>query len=165
MARQFYERVASAPSVPPGLPLVIALTGFTDAGSAVSSVVQVFRDDLDPAPIALFSADTLLDYRARRPIVSFEADHLTDYRPPRLELSLAHDALGEIIDAGGNRNQVVHAFAIRYEAGSRPSATSASIKQSKRDILSVYTAACARPPRRSSRRDEMQSRAMVLKTG
>lgn len=94
MARQFYERVASAPSVPPGLPLVIALTGFTDAGSAVSSLVQIFRDDLDPAPIALFSADTLLDYRARRPIVSFEADHLTDYRPPRLELSLAHDALG-----------------------------------------------------------------------
>jgi hypothetical protein len=37
----------------------------------------------------------LLDYRARRPIISFEADHLTDFKPPRLELSLAHDALGQ----------------------------------------------------------------------
>ena len=37
----------------------------------------------------------LLDFRARRPIVTFDGDHLVDYRPPRLELSLAHDALGQ----------------------------------------------------------------------
>lgn len=90
-----YERVASAPPVPAGLPLVIALTGFTDAGSAVSRMIDLFRDDLDPAPVAVFSSDVLLDYRARRPTMTFDGDHLTEYRPPRLELSLAHDALGQ----------------------------------------------------------------------
>lgn len=90
-----YQRAVSAPRVPTGLPLVIALTGFTDAGSAVSQVVDHFREVLEPTPLAVFSNDVLLDYRARRPIVSFEQDHLTDYRPPRLELSLAHDALGQ----------------------------------------------------------------------
>ncbi|GAA1951570.1 PAC2 family protein [Microbacterium deminutum] len=74
--------------------MVIALTGFTDAGSAVSQLVEYFRDELDPTPLAVFANDVLLDYRARRPVISFEQDHLTDYRPPRLELSLAHDALG-----------------------------------------------------------------------
>ncbi|GAA2994211.1 hypothetical protein JOD63_001287 [Microbacterium terrae] len=92
---QLYERAASAPPIPRGLPLVIALTGFTDAGSAVSQIVDYLRDDLDPTPVAVFANDVLLDYRARRPIVSFEEDHLTDYRPPRLELSFAHDSLGQ----------------------------------------------------------------------
>lgn len=89
-----FERAASAPPVPTGLPLVIALTGFTDAGSAVSGLVDYVRDELDPTPLAVFSNDVLLDYRARRPIISFDQDHLTDYRPPRLDLSLAHDAAG-----------------------------------------------------------------------
>lgn len=90
-----FERAASAPPVPAGLPLVIALTGFTDAGSAVSGLVDYVRDELDPAPIVVFSNDALLDYRARRPVISFDQDHLTDYRPPRLDLSLSHDALGQ----------------------------------------------------------------------
>lgn len=90
-----FERAASAPPVPRGLPLVIALTGFTDAGSAVSQLIEYFRDELSPSPLAVFDNDVLLDYRARRPIVAFEKDHLTDYRPQRLELSFAHDALGQ----------------------------------------------------------------------
>ncbi|GAA3021694.1 proteasome assembly chaperone family protein [Microbacterium dextranolyticum] len=90
-----YERVASAPPVPAGLPMVIALTGFTDAGSAVSRMIDLFRDDLEPSPIVTFSADVLLDYRARRPTITFDGDHLLDYRPPRLDVSLAHDALGQ----------------------------------------------------------------------
>jgi hypothetical protein len=90
-----YERAASAAPVPQGLPLVIALTGFTDAGGAVSQLIDYFRDDLEPEPLAVFSNDVLLDYRARRPLVTFEGDHLTDYRPLRLELSLVRDALGQ----------------------------------------------------------------------
>ena len=90
-----FERSASAPPVPRGLPLVIALTGFTDAGSAVSRVVDYIRDDLAPTPLIVFTNDVLLDYRARRPVISFDQDHLTDYRPARLELSFAHDALGQ----------------------------------------------------------------------
>ncbi|WP_375384290.1 proteasome assembly chaperone family protein [uncultured Microbacterium sp.] len=95
LSEPLFERVASAPPVPRGLPLVIALTGFTDAGNAVARLVEYFRDDLSPSTLAIFTNDVLLDYRARRPMVSFDQDHLTDYRPPRLELSLAHDALGQ----------------------------------------------------------------------
>lgn len=90
-----YERVANAPVVPGGLPLVVLLTGFTDAGGAVSGVIDYAREELDPQPLAVFSNDALLDYRARRPIVTFDQDHLAAYRPPRLELSLARDALGQ----------------------------------------------------------------------
>ncbi len=89
-----FERVASAPPVPRGLPMVIVLTGFTDAGSAVSRTVQYFRESLDPTPLAVFGNDALLDYRARRPIIEFDEDHLSDYEPQRLELSLAHDSAG-----------------------------------------------------------------------
>jgi len=75
--------------------MVISLTGFTDAGGAVARMIELFREDLEPAPVVAFSADVLLDYRARRPTITFDGDHLVDYRPPRLELSLAHDALGQ----------------------------------------------------------------------
>lgn len=89
-----YTVAESAPAVPRGLPLVVVLTGFTDAGSAVSQVIDVLRDDVLTEPLVSFSNDVLLDYRARRPIISFDQDHLTEYRPPRLELSLAHDVHG-----------------------------------------------------------------------
>ncbi|MEZ3161031.1 PAC2 family protein [Microbacterium sp. BWT-B31] len=108
-----FESSASAPPVPSGLPLVIALTGFTDAGGAVSGLIGYVRDVLDPTPLAVFSNDVLLDYRARRPIVSFDTDHLTDYRPSRLELSLAHDALGQpfLVLAGYEPDFMWDAFA------------------------------------------------------
>lgn len=92
---EIFERVANAPVVPPRLPLVVMLTGFTDAGGTVSSIVDYMREELDPQPVAVFRNDALLDYRARRPIVTFDQDHLSDYRAPRLELSLVHDALGQ----------------------------------------------------------------------
>lgn len=113
MSGPLYERVASAPLVPPGLPLLITLTGFTDAGGAVAQVVDYFRTDLDSSPIAVFDSDALLDYRARRPIVTFETDHLTDYRPARLELSLTRDADGEpfLLLAGYEPDFAWNAFA------------------------------------------------------
>ncbi|WP_261167171.1 proteasome assembly chaperone family protein [Microbacterium sp. Marseille-Q6965] len=90
-----FERVANAPVVPAGLPMVVLMTGFTDAGGTVSGVIEYVREELDPRPLVQFSNDALLDYRARRPIVTFDQDHLTDYRPQRLELSLVRDALGQ----------------------------------------------------------------------
>jgi PAC2 family len=108
-----YARVGTAPPVPRGLPMVVVLTGFTDAGGAVSRMVDYFRDDLDPAPFVSFSADVLLDYRARRPLITFDADHLSDYRPQRLELSLAHDSLGQpfVLLAGYEPDFAWEAFA------------------------------------------------------
>ncbi len=88
-----YVSVDDAPAVPTGLPLVILLTGFTDAGSAVSQSIGYLRDEASPTVLLRFENDVLLDYRARRPQITFDADHLTDYRPARLELSLAYDAL------------------------------------------------------------------------
>jgi len=95
LSGEIYERVANGPTVPGGLPLVVLLTGFTDAGSAVSGLITHLNDSCDPHPIAVFDNDLLLDYRARRPVMIFEQDHLSEYRPQRLELSLAHDALGQ----------------------------------------------------------------------
>ena len=108
-----YARAAGSPPVPAGLPLVIALTGFTDAGGAVSRIVEYFRGELDPTTVVAFDNDVLFDYRARRPIVTFDEDHLTDYRAPRLELSLAHDSLGQpfVLLAGYEPDFAWEAFA------------------------------------------------------
>ena len=92
---EIHERVANAPAVPRGLPLVILLTGFTDAGSAVSGLIDHLRETADLQPVVVFDNDALLDYRARRPVISFDQDHLTEFRPSRLELSLGTDALGQ----------------------------------------------------------------------
>ncbi|QEW00092.1 PAC2 family protein [Microbacterium caowuchunii] len=90
-----FAHAGDAPPVPTGLPLVVMLTGFTDAGSAVSQAITYLRDELAPSVIRRYENDVLLDYRARRPLITFEHDHLTGYHPPRLELSLAHDAIGQ----------------------------------------------------------------------
>ena len=90
-----YELTADADSVPDGLPLVAGLTGFADAGGAVSQFTEYLLGTLDQKVVANFDADVLLDYRARRPIIYFDQDHLTDYQPPALRLYLAHDELGQ----------------------------------------------------------------------
>lgn len=92
---ELFAPVPGGPDVPTGLPLVILLTGFTDAGGAVSGLIEHLRATTSPQPLAVFDNDLLLDYRARRPIMVFDQDHLSEYRPARLDLSLAHDALGQ----------------------------------------------------------------------
>jgi hypothetical protein len=74
---------------------VVLLTGFTDAGNAVSGLIEHLRETTSPAPVVVFDNDVLLDYRARRPVISFDQDHLTEFRPQKLDLSLATDALGQ----------------------------------------------------------------------
>lgn len=90
-----FANAADAPSVPRGLPLVVMLTGFTDAGAAVAQAITYLREELSPETLRRYENDVLLDYRARRPTIAFDQDHLTEYRPPRLELALAHDAIGQ----------------------------------------------------------------------
>lgn len=110
---EIHERVANAPAVPHGLPLVVLLTGFTDAGSAVSGLIDHLRETASPQPVVVFDNDVLLDYRARRPVISFDQDHLTEFRPSRLELSLATDALGQqfLLLAGYEPDFAWNAFA------------------------------------------------------
>jgi hypothetical protein len=108
-----YEWSTSAPPVASGLPLVIALTGFTDAGGAVSGLIDYMRDELTSRELATFENDILLDYRARRPLVTFDEDHLTDWTPQRLELTLTSDALGQpfLLLAGYEPDFAWNAFA------------------------------------------------------
>lgn len=81
--------------VPEGLPLVAGLTGFADAGSAVTQFTEYLTDTLDYRLVASFDNDSLLDYRARRPTIYFDQDHLTNYRPARLALYLVKDEIGQ----------------------------------------------------------------------
>lgn len=78
-----------------GLPLIISLTGFMDAGHVVSQVSEELLEILEHEMVAEFDADQLMDYRGRRPKITFVEDHLTDYQPHRLELHRMYDGLGE----------------------------------------------------------------------
>ena len=91
--RSLYELNAEV-DVPTGLPLVAGLTGFADAGGAVTQLGGYLLTTLDDRRRE-FDVDELLDYRARRPTILFEQDHLSDYRPATLSLDLAHDEIGQ----------------------------------------------------------------------
>jgi hypothetical protein len=88
-----YQINQELPDVPEGLHLVAGLTGFADAGSAVTQVGSYLLETLEHDTVATFDADILLDYRARRPTIFFDQDHLTDYQPLTLTLELAYDEL------------------------------------------------------------------------
>ena len=90
-----YDLTSDSVEVPSGLHLVAGLTGFADAGSAVTQLSEYLLDTLDHATVVEFDSDALLDYRARRPTIYFDQDHLTDYRPSVLNLYLAHDEIGQ----------------------------------------------------------------------
>lgn len=90
-----YDLITDLNEVPPGLPLIAGLTGFADAGAAVSQLSEYLLDTLDHRAVAEFDNDALLDYRARRPTIFFDEDHLADYRPAALKLYLASDELGQ----------------------------------------------------------------------
>lgn len=92
---ELYELTADADSVPEGLHLVAGLTGFADAGGAVSQFSEYLLGTVSPTIIADFDTDTLLDFRARRPLIYFDQDHLTNYQPPTLRLYLARDEIGQ----------------------------------------------------------------------
>lgn len=91
--RELYELGSAFADVPHGLHLVAGLTGFADAGGAVSQLGSYLLSALEHTELATFDADVLLDYRARRPIIYFDQDHLSDYRPSTLALYLAYDEL------------------------------------------------------------------------
>jgi hypothetical protein len=83
-----YDLSHEGSEIPDGLPLIAGLTGFADAGGAVS---QYLLESLDNRVVATFNNDELLDYRARRPILTFDQDHVSDYQPAKLKLYLVKD--------------------------------------------------------------------------
>ncbi|MFP7760574.1 proteasome assembly chaperone family protein [Marisediminicola sp. LYQ134] len=90
-----YDLTPDDTDIPEGLPLVAGLTGFADAGSAVTQLSEYLLDTLDHRIVATFDTDALLDYRARRPTMYFDQDHLTDYEPATLALYIATDEIGQ----------------------------------------------------------------------
>jgi len=90
----FSEHPLKVNQIPPGLPLVIVMTGFADAGSAVSQLEEYMWETASPEAVIDFHMDLLHDYRARRPSIVFEEDHLTDYEGPELSFFSATDDMG-----------------------------------------------------------------------
>jgi predicted ATP-grasp superfamily ATP-dependent carboligase len=76
------------------LPMVLALDGFLDAGSAAARAAQHLVDLAEARVVATFDVDQLHDYRARRPPMSFVRDHYEAYDPPRLVVRLVRDTGG-----------------------------------------------------------------------
>lgn len=91
---EIYREALELASLPKGLPLVAGLTGFADAGGAVTQVNDYVFEHLDSERVGTFANDLLIDYRARRPVFQFEETSLTSYEPPRLSLDLVKDELG-----------------------------------------------------------------------
>jgi hypothetical protein len=91
---EVFREALELSDVPRGLPLVAGLTGFADAGGAVSQVNRYVFETLETKRVGAFVNDLLIDYRARRPIFHFEEKALTSYEPPRLSLDLVEDELG-----------------------------------------------------------------------
>lgn len=90
-SEEYAERRAR---VPKGLPLMVTLSGVTDAGGVVSQLDTFLWERTEPEVLLRFNTDLLLDYRSRRPIITFEEDHFTGYAPEEITLSLCHDQLG-----------------------------------------------------------------------
>ena len=82
-------------SVPAGLPLVALLQGYRDAGSTISQTIDAVVGAHPPQLVARFSADLLLDYRARRPLARIEGTSVVEFRVPRLDLRLLQDEMGQ----------------------------------------------------------------------
>ncbi len=66
--------------------MVIALGGLVDAGNTQRQLVQHLLANADPAVVASFDIDQLLDYRGRRPMMTFDRDRFTSYEDPSLNL-------------------------------------------------------------------------------
>lgn len=76
------------------LPMVLALDGFLDAGSAAARAAQHLVDLSAASVVATFEVDQFHDYRARRPPMSFVRDHYEAYDAPRLVVRLVRDTGG-----------------------------------------------------------------------
>ena len=90
-----YKIVNDSDSIAPGLRLIAAINGFTDAGGSVAQVADSVFANLDCELVIQFDNDQLLDYRSRRPIMYFEKDHIASYEPAILGIYLCQDEAGE----------------------------------------------------------------------
>ena len=75
-------------------PLVVALSGFLDAGGAVRLSVAHLLETREHDLVATFDVDQLHDYRSRRPTMTFGGNDWVSYDAPALELHRVRDEDG-----------------------------------------------------------------------
>jgi len=76
-----------------GLPLVVTLDGFLNAGNTGHLAAGVLKqNEIDV--VHEFDADFLIDHRSRRPMIRFATDHFHGYRPHRLDITKHRDLEG-----------------------------------------------------------------------
>jgi len=78
-----------------GVPLIIALQGYADAGQGVYQASQHLLQALEHRPVATFDVDELIDYRSRRPGVTIDRSRLTSSEDLSLTLHRLEDSAGE----------------------------------------------------------------------
>lgn len=74
--------------------LVVAMDGWTDAGTAGSMAAGALRDALPTRRLGQFPPDALYDYRDRRPLLSIDGGELADPQWPELTVDLLQPAAG-----------------------------------------------------------------------
>ena len=90
---ELYQLAPDAPDLEAPV-LVLALTGFIDAGGGARLAAEHLLTTLTSTVVATFDVDQLLDYRSRRPPMLFVEDHWEHYDEPRLVVRALRDAAG-----------------------------------------------------------------------
>lgn len=96
-----------------GMPMLIALQGYADAGQAIATSGSHLLDALDSSVVASFNLDELLDYRARRPSVTIDRNRITKSEKLSLDVRIVRDVNGEpfLLVAGPEPDLKWEAFA------------------------------------------------------
>lgn len=96
--RSMYQLEYPSPEMPEskdgGTTLIVALTGYADAGLAVESSAGHLLAALDNRLVASFNADELIDYRSRRPQVTIQHQRVTDMDELSLDMRVMRDVAG-----------------------------------------------------------------------
>ncbi|MEX1177840.1 MAG: PAC2 family protein [Nitriliruptor sp.] len=94
--------IADLPDVGPDPVLVVALDGWTDAGSAGTTAAELLIDQFDVTELGAFDPDALFDYRDRRPVVEIDGGLLGAPRWPELHVDVVRPPAGPtLIVVGG----------------------------------------------------------------
>lgn len=72
--------------------LVVALSGWIDAGESAAAAVQAIADEAEASPIAEFDDDVYVDYRARRPVMELREGLNTMLQWERIQLAAGTDS-------------------------------------------------------------------------
>lgn len=86
---------SSADTNEPGPTMIVALHGYADAGNAIEASSEHLKAALENTPVASFSNDELIDYRARRPVVTIEQNSGVDIEPIELGIRALRDTSGK----------------------------------------------------------------------